>query len=99
MSPSPLAPWRDLSILWLSIIPIAVLLVTVVVLVFLIRGLLALKRWVRLPLLYGQLWALRVQQGTERVCDEIVQVPIQAQSRSTQLRVTLRGVVEYLRGA
>ena len=99
MNPSPLAPWRDLAIVWLSIVPFVILLVTAIALIFVVRAVIAFKRWVRLPLLYGQLWALRIQEGTERVCGAIVEVPIRAQSRTVQARVTLRGVIDYLRGA
>lgn len=98
MEPSSLAPWRDLSLVWLSILAMLALLVPGVALFHAIRGLRAVRRWLRLPLLYAQLWALRIEQGTRRASETIVEVPIRVHSRSAQARVTLRGVVDYLRG-
>jgi len=98
MDPTILAPWRDLSIVWLAILAGILIAVPGVALFYAARGLRTLNRWLRLPLLNGQLWALRVEQGTKRASDTIVQVPIRLYSRSAQARVTLRGVIDYLRG-
>ncbi len=98
MEPSSLAPWRDLSIAWLSILAMIFMLVPGVALFFAIRGMRAVNRWLRVPLLMAQLWAVRIEQGTRRASEVIVEVPIRLQSRTAQTRVTLRGVVDYLRG-
>ena len=98
MDASILAPWRDLSIVWLSILAAIIIAVPGVALFYAVRGMRVLNRWLRLPLLNAQLWALRIEQGTQRASDMIVEVPIQLHSRSAQARVTIRGVIDYLRG-
>jgi hypothetical protein len=98
MDTSILAPWRDLSIFWLGLLTMIIVAVPGVAFFYAVRGIRALNRWLRLPLLYAQLWALRIEQGTQRASDAMVEVPIQLQSRSAQARVTLRGVIDYLRG-
>jgi hypothetical protein len=98
MDPSILAPWRDLSIVWFALLAMIFIAVPGVALLYAVRGMRALKRWLRLPLLNAQLWALRIEQGTQRASDAIVEVPIRLHSRSAQARVTLRGVIDYLRG-
>jgi hypothetical protein len=98
MDTSILAPWRDLSIVWLAILAGIILAVPGVALFYAVRGMRALNRWLRLPLLNAQLWALRIQQGTQRASDAVVEIPIRLHSRSAQARVTLRGVIDYLRG-
>jgi hypothetical protein len=97
MEPSSLAPWRDLSIVWLSILAMILMLIPGAVFFFAIRGMRAVNRWLRLPLLIAQLWALRIEQGTRRASEVIVEVPIAVHSRSAQARVTARGVVDFLR--
>ncbi len=98
MDTSILAPWRDLSIVWLGLLTMIIVAVPGVAFFYAVRGMRALNRWLRLPLLNAQLWALRIEQGTQRASDAMVEVPIQLQSRSAQARVTLRGVIDYLRG-
>ncbi len=99
MDASILAPWRDLSIIWLVLLAMIFVAVPGVALFFALRGMRALNRWIRLPLLYAQLWALRIEEGADRASDAIAGVPIQLHSRSAQARVTLRGMIDYLRGA
>lgn len=98
MEPSILAPWRDLSIVWLVLLTMIIVAVPGVAFFYAVRGLRALNRWLRLPLLNAQLWALRIEQGTQRASDAIVEVPIRLHSRSAQARVTIRGIIDYLRG-
>jgi len=98
MDTSILAPWRDLSIVWLGLLTMIIVAVPGVAFFYAVRGMRALNRWLRLPLLNAQLWALRIEQGTQRASDAMVEVPIQLRSRSAQVRVTLRGVIDYLRG-
>ncbi len=98
MDTSILAPWRDLSIVWFALLTMIFIAVPGVALFYALRGMRALNRLVRLPLLNAQLWALRIEQGTKNVSDTIVEVPIRMHSRTAQARVTLRGVIDYLRG-
>ena len=93
-----LAPWRDLSIIWLVLLTMIFVAVPGVAFFFALRGVRYVNRWVRLPLLYAQLWALRIESGTKRGSEVIVEVPIRLYSRSAQARVTVRGVIDYLRG-
>ena len=97
MDTSALAPWRDLSIMWLVLLTMIFVAVPGVALFFALRGVRYVNRWVRLPLLYAQLWALRIESGTKRASEAIVEVPIRLHSRSAQARVTVRGVIDYLR--
>ena len=94
-----LAPWRDLSLIWLILLAMVLVAMPGVALFFVLRGVRYVSRWLRLPLLYAQLWALRIEDGTKRTSKVISEVPIRLHSRSAQARVTLRGVIEYLRGA
>jgi len=98
MDPSILAPWRDLSIIWLVLLTMIILLAPGVALFFALRGVRYVNRWLRLPLLNAQLWALRIQAGTQRASNAICEVPIKLYSASAQARVTVRGVINYMRG-
>ena len=98
MDPSILAPWRDLSIIWLVLLTMIFVAVPGVAFFFAVRGVRYVNRWLRLPLLTAQLWALRIESGTKRASDAIVEVPIRIYSKSAQARVTFRGVIDYLRG-
>ena len=64
-----------------------------------LRGVRYVNRWLRLPLLNAQVWALRIEQGTKRASNAIVEVPIRIYSKSAQASVTVRGVIDYLRGS
>ena len=99
MDATVLASLRDLSLIWLILLAMIFVAVPGVVLFFVLRGIRYVNRWLRLPLLYAQLWALRIEDGTKRTSKVISEVPIRLHSRSAQARVTLRGVIEYLRGA
>jgi hypothetical protein len=99
MDSSFLAPWRDLSIIWLILPAMLLLLVPGAAFFFALRGVRYVNRWLRVPLLRAQLWALRIQTGTQRASNAICEVPIKLHSTSAQVRVTVRGVVDYMRGA
>jgi hypothetical protein len=99
MDASVLALWRDLSLIWLILLAMIFVAVPGVMLFFALRVVRYVHRWVRLPLLHAQLWALRIEYGTKRASDAISEVPIRLHSRGEQARVTLRGVIEYLRGS
>ena len=99
MDTSVLGSLRDLSLIWLILLAMIFVAAPGIVLFFALRGVRYVNRWLRLPLLYAQLWALRIESGTKRASDAVSEVPIRLHSRSAQARVTLRGVIEYLRGA
>lgn len=95
---NPLALWRDLSIVWLillALIPLAVLLVVFYLAQLYLRR---FRRWLRLPLLHAQVWALRIEQGTARASARVANVPIGLRSAGVRAEVTARGVLHFLRG-
>jgi len=91
-----LAPWRDLSLIYLLIFPMVVTLAIAVGLFYAVRGIRFLNRWIKTPLLYAQVWALRIQHSTTRTSNAIAEVPIRLHSNGEQTRVVLRGVIDYL---
>jgi hypothetical protein len=95
---NPLAPWRDLSIVWLALVTMLLLAVPGIALYFAQLYLRRFSRWLRLPLLYAQVWALRIEQGAARSADRMAGMPIALYGASARLRVTTRGVVDFLRG-
>ena len=99
MDSSILAPWRDLSIIWLVLPTMIILLLPGAAFYFALRGVRYVNRWLRVPLLTAQLWALRIQTGTLRASNAICEVPIKLYSTGAQVQVTVRGVIDYLRGA
>ena len=98
MDSSILAPWRDLSIIWLILPMMIFLLVPGAAFFFALRGVRYVNRWLKVPLLYAQLWALRIQTGTQDASTAVCEVPIRLYSTSARLRVTVRGVIDYMRG-
>jgi hypothetical protein len=95
---NPLAPWRDLSIVWLALLTMVIVAVPGIALYFAQLYLRRFNRWLRLPLLTAHVWALRVEQGTARAAARIANVPIALSSAGAQFRVTTRGVIDFLRG-
>jgi hypothetical protein len=95
---NPLAPWRDLSVVWLVLLTMIFVAVPGIVFYFAQLYLRRLNRWLRLPLLTAQVWALRIEQGSARVSERIASVPIGLHSASANIRVTTRGVVDFLQG-
>ena len=93
-----LAPWRDLSIVWLVFWTVILLAVPFIALFFAQLYLRRFNRWLRLPLLTAQVWALRIEQSAGRASERIANVPIGLHRAGTQFRVTTRGVVDFLRG-
>lgn len=98
MDPLILAPWRDLALILLVLEAFVIVAVPGVVFFFALKGVRALKRVIRKPLKQGQMWALRIQQGTTRATDAIAAVPIGISSNATRARVTARGVWDYVLG-
>lgn len=98
MDPLFLAPWRDLALILLVLEAMVIVAVPGVALYFAVRGIRALKRVIRKPLTLGQVWALRIQQGTTRATDAIAGVPIRINSSATRVSVTARGVRDYILG-
>ena len=98
MDAAPLAPWRDLSLVWFILWTFIFMLIPGVIFFYAVKGMRWLNRQTRHVLLQGQVWALRIQQGTHQASDSIAEVPIRAHSNATRAQVTVRGVLDYLRG-
>ena len=97
MDTTTLQPWRDLAIILLAIEAAAIVLLPGIVLFFALKGVRALKRMIRMPLLRAQVWALRIQHWTRRATNAVASVPIKVNSGSVRVRVTARSLVSYLR--
>ena len=95
---NPLAPWRDLSIVWLALLTMIFVAVPGIALYFAQLYLRRFNRWLRVPLLTAQVWALRIEQGTARASEHIANVPITLHSTGARFRTTTRGVADFLRG-
>ena len=98
MDPLVLAPWRDLALILLIIYAVILVAVPGVAFYFALKGLRALKRWIRNPLLQAQVWALRIQQGTIKSTDAIAAVPIRMHVAGTRASVTARGIFNFIIG-
>lgn len=98
MDPTPLAPWRDLSIVWFVLWMMLFAAIPGVVFFFLLKYLRRFKRWLKTPMMTAQVWALRIQYGTQRASEKIVDVPIRVYSTSARLRTTARGIIDFLMG-
>lgn len=95
MHDSILGPWRDLSIIIL-IIPILIfVLVPGAIFYFSIRGVRWVKRSIRIPFLTARVWALRIQQGTDRASRAAVALPIAIEGFDARVRTTVRGIAEF----
>ena len=91
-----LAPWRDFSIVWLALLTMIFVAVPGVALYFAQLYLRRFRRWLRMPLLNAQVWALRIQQGAARASDRAASVPIALHGAGARVGVTTRGVVNFL---
>lgn len=98
MDPLILAPWRDLALILLVIEAAVIVAVPGVVFFFILKGVRAVKRWVRPPLLQAQVWALRIQHRTLHVTDSVVSVPIRINSASVQVTTTTRSLIDFVLG-
>ena len=98
MDTTILAPWRDIAIVLLVIEAAIIVAVPGVIFFFIVKGLRALKRWLRMPLLQAQVWALRIQHGTVHATDAIASVPISVNSAGTQVSATARNLVAFIIG-
>jgi hypothetical protein len=92
-----LAPWRDLSIVWFVLWTMIFCLVPGAAFFFALKYLRIFNRWLQLPLLNAQVWALRIQQGTARVSENIAAVPITLHSKAAQVSTTTRGIIDFVR--
>ncbi len=93
-----LEPWRDLAIILLAIYAAIIVAVPGVALFFMVRGVRAAKRWIRMPLLNAHVWALRIQNTTLRTSRAIVELPIALQGAETRIGATARGLIDFLLG-
>lgn len=93
---NPLAPWRDLSLVWLILWAMLFAAVPGVIFYFAQLYLRRFRRWLRLPLLHAQVWTLRLEQGSARVSARIAYVPITLHSIGVRVAVTTRGVANFL---
>jgi hypothetical protein len=98
MDASALAPWRDLSIVWLALLTMLFVAVPGIAFYFAQLYLRRFRRWLRLPLLTAHVWALRIEQGTARASERIAGAPIALHCASARFSVTTRGVVNFLQG-
>ncbi len=98
MDATVLAPWRDAAIVLLVIEMFVIMLVPGVIVYFAVKGIRALRRWIRQPLSNAQVWAMRIQRGTTRTMDGVARVPIGIAARATRVSTTTRGVVNFLLG-
>jgi len=95
MQDSILGPWRDLSLIILIIPMLILVLVPGVIYYFLIRGVLWVKRNIRMPLLTARVWALRIQHGADRASRATVALPIAIEGFDARVRATARGIAEF----
>lgn len=93
-----LAPWRDLAIILLVIEAAVIVAVPGVALYFALKGVRAVKRWLRTPLLQAQVWALRIQQGTTKTANKIASVPISVTTTRVRVTTTARSLFDYVIG-
>ncbi len=98
MDTSILAPWRDAAIVLLVLEACVIALVPGIAFFFILKGVRAVKRWLRPPLLNAQMWAQRIQHGTTRVADAVANVPISIESSAVRSSVAARGIVDFLLG-
>jgi hypothetical protein len=93
-----LAPWRDLSLVWLGLLAMIAIAIPGVPIFFAVKYLRLFKRWLRNPMLNAQVWALRIQQGTTRTTDSVASVVINFHTNATRITAATRGVINYLLG-
>lgn len=98
MDASILEPWRDLAIILLAIYAAMIVAVPGAILFFMLRGIRALKRWIRMPLLNAHVWTLRIQNTTLRISRVLVGLPIALQSAEVRISATARGIIDFLLG-
>ncbi len=95
MQGSILGPWRDISIIILIIPMMVMVLIPGAMFYFSIRGIRWVKRSVRLPLLTARVWALRIQNGTQRASHAAVALPIATEALEARVRATAHGIAEF----
>ncbi len=97
MDENTLAFARDLSLVLLALEAAILVAIPGVILWFTLRGVRAFKRWIKLPLLNAQMWALRIQHSTLRASSAAIALPIALESANARARATARGLVNFLR--
>ncbi len=90
MSPSSLAPWRDLAAILLVLECAVLFAVPGVALFFAQKYLRRFRRWLRFPLLRVQVYALRVEHLSLRLSNSVIGIPITMQMLGARTRTTLR---------
>ena len=83
---------RDISVVFLSLICFAFLLVPGVILFFAQKYLRLGRKKLRVPLLQAQVWAIRVENQSLKTAERIVGVPIAVQERWARLQGTARAL-------
>lgn len=87
---NPLAPWRDLALVWLIFWTILFVAVPGIVLYFVQKYLRRFRRWLRASMQNAQLWVRRIEQGTQRASEHIANVPITFYMLGTRLHIIAR---------
>lgn len=95
---NPLAPWRDLALVWLILWAMLFAAIPGIVLYFAQLYLRRFRCWLRTPLLTAQLWARRVEQGTQHASVRVAYVPITFYALGTRLHITARSVWRFVLG-
>lgn len=95
---NPLAPWRDLALVWLIFWTILFVAVPGIVLYFVQLYLRRFRKWLRTPMQNAQLWSRRIEQGTQRASERVAHVPITFYMLGTRLYITARRVWRLVLG-
>ena len=93
MNPQALAPWRDAAVILLCLEGLVLILIPGVIFYFAQLYLRRFRHWLRTPLLYAQVYTLRVQNETLRASNWIVGIPISLQMLNVRVRATARRFV------
>jgi hypothetical protein len=92
MSPETVSFWADLAAIFVLINVFVLMLIPGIAFGFgwwyLRKG----RRKLVVPLLMGQVYALRIQQITMKACDAVANVPIQISAGAAQIMTTLRAL-------
>lgn len=95
---NPLAPWRDLALVWLILLALLIGAVPGVIIYFAQMYLRRFRRWLHRSLLNVHVWALRIQQGTQHTSVRVAHVPVTLSSFGTRVYVTTRRMLQMLVG-
>jgi hypothetical protein len=89
--------WRDAALILLIIEAFILALIPGIILFFAQKYLRVFRRWLKLPLLQTQLWALRIQQSVQRGTEAIAAVPIEIYAFSARVKTTARALWKIVR--